>query len=365
MAGFLRCLHRNGSGGSRRRLIPAVVLAIVAAVSACSSPGAAAGGASGGGVLRLGYFANLTHASAILGVSTGAFQRELGTTALQTQVFNAGPAAVEALLAGAIDAAYVGPNPAINAYVKSGGQAVRIVAGATSSGASLVVRPGLTVADLRGKTLASPQLGGTQDVALRSWLAKNGLTTSVSGAADVTIAPQDNAQSLELFKAGKIDGAWLPEPWATRLRVEAGGVTLVDEATLWPQGRFVTTHLLVSTAYLQSHPDQVTALLRGAIAIDAAIAKDPTGSRDAVGAQIARLTGKALPAGVLTEAWSHLTVTLDPVASSLQASADAALAAGLTKQRADLTGIYDLRPLNALLAAAGKPTVSAGGLGKE
>ncbi len=188
-----------------------------------------------------------------------------GETTLETTVFNAGPAAVEALFAGAIDASYIGPNPAINAFVKSNGDAIRIVSGATSGGAQLVVRDTITsAADLKGKTLSTPQLGNTQDVALRAWLADEGLSTDTQGGGDVSIVPQENAQTLDQFKAGAIDGAWLPEPWASRL-VDAGAVVLVDEKDLWPDGEFVTTHLIVATQFLADHPQTVKALLEGHI----------------------------------------------------------------------------------------------------
>ncbi|MCA1720829.1 MAG: ABC transporter substrate-binding protein [Actinobacteria bacterium] len=195
------------------------------AASASSRPGPAA-------ELRLGYFANVTHAGPVYGVGTGIYQRELGSTKLKTQVFNAGPAAVEALFAGSLDAAYVGPNPAINAYVKSKGKAIRIVAGATSGGAALIVRPGITSpAQLRGTRIASPQLGGTQDIALRTYLRSKGYDVDSSGAGDVTVVAQENSATLDLFRAGKIDGGWVPEPWASRLVLDGGGTVLVDEKT--------------------------------------------------------------------------------------------------------------------------------------
>ncbi|MBL8976754.1 MAG: ABC transporter substrate-binding protein, partial [Myxococcales bacterium] len=211
---------------SRRRLSAALLAALV--VAAC-------GGGSSEPSLRLGYFPNITHAAALVGVSDGIFARQLGAIKLETFTFNAGPAAIEALLSGSLDASYVGPNPAINAFVKSRGEAVRIIAGATSGGAFLVVRPEISsAADLRGQAVASPQLGGTQDVALRSWLATQGLKTDTSGGGDVSVVPQENAQTLERFRDGKLAGAWVPEPWASRLVLEGGGKVLVDERDLWP-----------------------------------------------------------------------------------------------------------------------------------
>ncbi len=214
--------------------------------------------------LRLGYFGNITHAPALVGVSKGFIAKELGQTKLSTQVFNAGPAAIEALNAGAIDATYIGPNPAINSYVKSNGQSISIIAGAAAGGAQLVVKPGInSAADLKGKTLASPQLGGTQDVALRAWLGKQGFKTSTDGSGDVAINPTENAQTLKLFQDGKLDGAWLPEPWASRLVLQAGAKVLVDEKDLWDKGEFITTVLIVNKKFAAEHPATVQALLKG------------------------------------------------------------------------------------------------------
>jgi NitT/TauT family transport system substrate-binding protein len=309
--------------------------------------------------LRLGYFANVTHATAVYGVGQGIFAKDLGSTTLKTQVFNAGPAAVEALFGGALDAAYLGPNPAINAFVKSKGQAIRIVAGATSGGASLVVRPDITTpAQLRGKKIASPQTGGTQDIALRTYLAKNGLKTDVRGAGDTTIIAEENSQTLQLFKDGKIDGAWVPEPWASRLVLEGGGKVLVDEKTLWPQGKFVTTHLIVRTEYLNKYPGTVKALLRGEIAANKEIVADPAKAKTVINDQLKALTGKALKPATIDRAFSEIEVTEDPIASSLQQSATNAFATGLVK-KADLHGIYDLRLLDELLGR----TVDDAGLG--
>ncbi len=203
--------------------------------------------------LRLGYFPNVTHATALVGVGKGIFAQALGpNVTLKTAIFNAGPAEIEALFADAIDAGYIGPNPAVNGFVKSNGQALRIVSGATSGGAFLVVKRDInSPADLKGKVLATPSLGNTQDVALRAFLKENGLSADTSGGGDVSIRPQENAQTLDAFKANTVQGAWVPEPWATRLVEEGGGKILVDEATLWPDGRFATTELIVSVKFLE------------------------------------------------------------------------------------------------------------------
>ena len=292
--------------------------------------------------LRLGYFANVTHASAVYGVGAGTFAEQLGDTTLTTQVFGAGPAAVEALFAGSLDAAYLGPNPAVNGFVKSQGAALRIVAGATSGGAALVVRADITdPQQLRGQKLASPQTGGTQDIALRTWLVDQGFSVKEDGGGDVVIRAQENAQTLSEFQAGRIAGAWVPEPWASRLVLEGGGTVLVDEEDLWPDGRFVTTHLVVRTEFLQEHPETVEALLRGQLAAQEQIAADPVGAKQVVNAELEELTGKALAPATIDRAFAGIEITEDPVASSLKTSAENAFASGLVEE-ADLTGIYDL-----------------------
>jgi NitT/TauT family transport system substrate-binding protein len=309
--------------------------------------------------LRLGLFPNITHATALVGVHEGIFQQHLGSAAtLSTSSFTAGGKAIEALFAGAIDASYVGPNPAINGWAKSKGKALRIVSGATSGGAALVVKAGVTsAAQLKGSKLASPALGNTQDVALRTWLQQNGLHTDESGGGDVSILPQENAQTLDAFKSGAIDGAWVPEPWATRLVNEGNGSVLVDERSLWPNGKFVTTHLVVAASFLEAHPAVVSQLLAGQIAANDLIATDPAKAQAAANAQIEQITQKRLADSVITAAWGHLEFTNDPIASSLRTSADHAIAIGLLDP-VDLTGIYALDPLNSLLTAAGRPTVA-------
>jgi NitT/TauT family transport system substrate-binding protein len=308
--------------------------------------------------LRLGMFPNVTHATGLSGVEQGIFTEHLGSNVtLETQAFNAGPLAVEALFAGAIDATYIGPNPAINAFAKSDGEAIRIISGATSGGAFFVVKPGIKSAqDLKGRKIATPQLGNTQDVALRAWLKEEGLSADTTGGGDVSIVPQENAQTLETFKAGTIDGAWVPEPWATRLIQEGGAEVLVDERDLWPEGRYVTTHLIVATSFLEDHPDVVRQLLEGQVVANGWVNENPTEAQAAVNSQIEKLTGKRMNDAVLAAAWENLTFTDDPVAASLRASAENATAVGLLDE-VDLEGIYDLTLLNEVLADAGEPQV--------
>ena len=342
-----------------RRLLALGAAALLAAgvLTGCSTSPSSA---SARGTLRLGYFANVTHATALVAAERGTFAARLGDVPLETQVFNAGPAAVEALFGGSIDATYIGPNPAINAYVKSKGRALRIVAGATSGGAQLVVKPGITSAEqLRGQTLATPQLGNTQDVALRAWLKSHGLSTDPRGGGDVSIAPTDNATTLELFRKGDIAGAWLPEPWASRLVIEGGATVLVNEKDLWPGGRFVTTHLVVATKFLADHPDVVKRLLEAHVETTAWINDHEAEAKTVVNAALEKLTQKALQGPVLDRAFSELTITDDPIATSLTTSATHAVEAGLLDEP-DLTGIYDLRLLNEVLATRGQAAITGG-----
>ena len=352
----------------RRTALLALVPA-VAVLAACGGTGNADSGGSPSGAaeeLRLGYFANVTHAAALIGVDQDLIEDELGDTTLTTQVFNAGPDEVEALFAGALDAAYIGPSPTVNAYGQSDGEAIRIIAGAASGGVQLVVREGIdSAADLEGATLASPQLGNTQDVALRTWLTEEGLENSVGGDGDVTITPTANSDVLQLFQAGDLDGAWLPEPFASRLVLEAGGQVLVNEKDLWPDGEFVTTHLIVRTEFLEQYPDTVAALLRGHVAAVELANGDAEAATTAVNAGLEAAGGSPLEAEVLDRAWSELTVTYDPIAPALARSAEDGVAAGTTEEEVDLAGIYDLRPLNAILGDQDLEPVSAGGLGDE
>jgi len=319
--------------------------------------------------LRLGYFANVTHATAIAGVESGIFAHALGSDKLALSTFNAGPAAVEALFSDALDATYVGPNPTINAFAKSNGQAVRVISGATSGGASLVVKPSIADAAallpaqraaraLEGKRLATPQLGGTQDVALRYWLRQNGLRTNAQGGGDVSILPQDNAQTLETFRSGGIDGAWVPESWASRLVIEGGGRVLVDERSLWPGGRFVTTQLVVRTQFLKQHPDTVRRLLQGQVQANELVNKDPAEAQRLVNQGITKITGKGLSEAVMQASWKNLELTNDPIASSLATSAAHATEVGLL-DKVDLKGLYDLTLFNQVLAGENLPQVKS------
>ncbi|MGB7539272.1 MAG: ABC transporter substrate-binding protein [Anaerolineales bacterium] len=305
-------------------------------------------------VIRVGYFPNITHSQALIGMARGDFQTALGNSVeIQATQFNAGPSAIEAIFAGQIDLTYIGPNPAINGFIKSEGKALRIVCGATSGGAAFIVRPAAnirTAADLAGKKIASPQLGNTQDVALRRYILDNGLKTLEQGGT-VEVVPTDNPQILDLFRLGEIDGAWVPEPWASRLVVEGGGELFLDERELWTEtnGEFVTAHIIVSSEFLAEHPDLVKAWIRAHIEVTQWELDHPAEAQALLNTEIEKLTGKKLAAEVLSMAWGRMTVTWDPISASLFTSAQSAYEAGFLKEPPVLDGIYDLSLLNSVL----------------
>lgn len=343
-----------------RTLIVALTAAL--ALAGCSraepAPAAPADPAAAGATapeLRLGYFPNVTHAAAIIGDQEGLFAQELGDTTLTIQNFNAGGEAVNALFGGSLDATYIGSGPAINAFAQSDGAAVRLVAGATDGGAQLVVRPDITSPEqLRGTTIATPQLGNTQDIALKVWLQEQGLVVGT----DVQVANLENPRTLDAFRAGEVQAAWLPEPWSSRLVLDAGASVLLDERELWDGGKFPTTVLLVSTEFLQSYPETVRALLRGHIAATELAADDPTRAKAIVNDGIEEITGNRLSDPVIDRAFGELAFSTDPLAATFPQLAQDSVTAGIADDLVDLTGFIDVAPLNAELEAAGQPAVA-------
>jgi NitT/TauT family transport system substrate-binding protein len=342
-------------------------------LTACGSASAAGPGPNGGNgtasnpvTVQLGYLANLTHAPAMIGVNNGAFQTALGKNViLKTQVFAAGPDAITALFGGALDMAFVGPSPAISGFIQSQGQALRVISGVAVGGAELVVRPAAninSIADLRGKTIATPQLGNTQDIALRVFLSNHGMAVNPQGGGPVHVINAANSTIMTLFQEGQIDGAWVPEPYATRLVDEDQGKVLVNEASLWPNGQFPTTVLIVATSFLDAHPAVVSNFLKGLVSVINWTNANPTAAQNAANAALTILASKPLFENVLLTAWSHLEFTVDPVATAWQEEATHVVQAGLATSD-NIKGIFDLGPLNAILQADGKPPISAAGLG--
>ncbi len=347
------------------RMLAVATIAIGAfTLSACAgSSTPSAGGTDGDAglstdVVKIGYFPNVTHAPAIIGLADGHFQSAFGDdVTIETATFNSGTEEIEALFAGGIDIGFIGPSPTVTGWQKSNGEALHVIAGAAANGAALVVRDGIdSPADLEGLTIATPSLGNTQDVAARYWLKEEGFETDTEGGGDVHIQPQDNATALTALQIGDIDGAWVPEPWATRMVEEAGAHVLVNEPDLWEGGQFVTTNVIVSTAFLNEHPDAVDAFLAGLLDTIDSIEADPESAQATVAEQIGKISGSAPKADQLAKAWKNVVFTADPLPATLRAQAQHAIDLGLLEET-DLDGLYVLDPLNALLTERGGQSV--------
>jgi NitT/TauT family transport system substrate-binding protein len=332
------------------------------------------GGISGGGsnekkILRIGYFPNINHAQAVIGLGNGDFQKVLGNNiTVQPFLFNAGPSAIEALIAKRVDVTYVGPNPAINGYVVSDGKDLRIIAGAASGGAVFVVRNDSGIKspkDFAGKKFASPQLGNTQDIALRKYLLDNGYKTTDNGG-NVTVTPMANPDILTLFLKKQLDGAWVPEPWGARLVKEANGRVFLDERTLWPDGKFVTATIAASTDYLKNNPDVIEKLLAAHVNETIWMNNHKDDAIKAFNTELKKLTGKTIAEDELRQAWSRMDFTYDPLKISLFQSANNAYDLGFLakgKPRPDLSGLFDLTRLDQVLKQKGLQPVAGGGGG--
>lgn len=280
---------------------------------------------------------------------------------IETKTFNAGPDEITALFAGKIDLAYIGPSPAVNGYVKSKGDDVRIIAGAVSGGAELIVREGAGIAspaDFANKKVASPQLGSTQDVALRTWLKANGLAAKEQGG-NVTVIPTQNADTLTAMQKGDIDAAWVPEPWGTRLINEAGGKLFLDERTLWPDGQFPTTVVIARTDFLKKHGDVVLNFLRGHVETTQWIGANPEEAKKLVNDGLQQLTGKALSQKTIDGAWQRISVTNDPLAAAVKTSANNAAELGFLSEKPNLDKLFALDLVNQALAEKNLPPVKA------
>jgi NitT/TauT family transport system substrate-binding protein len=311
--------------------------------------------------LNLAYFANLTHAVALVGVGNGMFKKDLpSNVTLQTKTFNSGPTEMQALIAGSIDIAFVGPSPAINAYTQSHNSALKVIAGASSAGVEFVVQANeniTTAADLANKKIGDPGKGNTQDVALRYYLQQNGLKPQDKGG-NVQIVSTDNASVLSLFKQGQIDGAWMPEPWATRLVVEGKGKVFLNEKDLWPNGQFASTIVVVRQAFLSAHPDVVKQFLQADVDTVQYIKANAAQAAQTANDQIKTITGSATSSNELTPAFNDLTITYDPLTSTITTQANRSYTLGFVTSQPDLSQFYDLGPLNDVLNAKGLPMVA-------
>jgi NitT/TauT family transport system substrate-binding protein len=339
-----------------KKAFAAVALVAILATG-CASSATRSKGSSG--ELRLGVFPNLTHAPGLIGIAKGFLQKDLGSTKLKVVPFNSGSDASNALLAGSIDATYIGPGPTVSLFIKSG--KVSVVSGAAEGGASLVVRTGVTISspkDFAGKKIADPGTGNTQDVALRTWLHQNGLKAKDEGG-NVTVVPlTKNSDSVQLMQQKQIDAAWLPEPYPSLLISQGLATRYLDEKSLWPGGKFLTTNLVVASGYLQAHADIVKNLVKANVDSIEWTQQHSTDAATVANAELEKLGGKSLDPGVLQSAWSEIGFTWDPLSSSLLANAQHSLALGyIDSVPSNLTSIYQMSDLNTLLKTMGQPII--------
>ena len=363
--------QRRGERGEAQRNVFGSAFLCVLCVSAflfsgCSKTDSPKPG--GKTVLRVGHFPNITHAQAVIahGLSRagkGWFESRLGTNVeIRWFVYNAGPTAMEAIFAKSIDLTYVGPSPAINAHLKSGGEEIRIVAGACSGGAALVVQPDGRIkadADFKGKRVATPQLGNTQDVAARAWLKSKGNRVTLTGG-DVTVLPTANPDQLTMFQRGTVDAVWTIEPWVSRLEEEGKGNVYLDESSLWPDtgGKYVTTHLVSSVSFLKTQPDLLKKWIAAQVELTEWINQNPAEAKKILNEEIKAETTKALAPAVLDSAWKRIEITDDPVSKSLLKSANDAHTIGFIKEKPDLSQIYDLKLLNEIRREKNQPEIN-------
>jgi NitT/TauT family transport system substrate-binding protein len=287
--------------------------------------------------VTIGYYANLTHAQAVLGVASGDFERAVAPSKLQTRLFNAGPSLIEALFAGEIDIGYVGPGPAISAFQKSGGKGIRVVSGAAANGVVVVARQGSGIhalTDLAGKRLATPQLGNTQDISARHYLS------AVLGQTDLrNVIPVDNAEQAAMLSRGDIDAAWVPEPWGQRLITETGATLVAEEKDLWPGKEFCLTVVVTTPEFLTKRPDVVAAVLKVHHEWTRRLAAEPEKYRAPLGDALFTLTGKRLPPGVLPPALARVRFVDDPGLDTLRTFAIWKHDLGFDRSVADVTGL--------------------------
>ena len=309
--------------------------------------------------VRIGHFPNITHLQPIIGQSLGTFEKRMAVP-IDWKTFNAGPSEMEALIAGQLDIAFVGPNPAVNAFLRSKGKALRIIAGSAGGGAALVVPKDARITsakDFKGKRVASPELGNTQDVALRHWLKSNGLTPG----RDVQVIPIKNPDILMLFQQKKLDGAWVPEPWVSRLLLDGGGKIQLDERQLWPEGKFPTTVVVVRREFYDKNRELVKRFLEAHLEVTEWIQKHPAEAQKRFNEQLTRIVTKPMPAGLLAEAFARVTVMYDPLAGPLLTSAGRAKELGYLPRNTDLSGgikgLIDVSLLNEILKKKSLPLV--------
>jgi len=335
------------------KIVVTIVSTVAVAVAvAMIAFGTSASNSSPENTVRVAFFPNLGHSIAIVGTEKGIFAEKLGNqTVIEIRLFDSGPQVIESIFANEIDLAYVGPGPAINGFVKSDGKALKILAGAASGGVSLVIHPNSkieSVADFPGKRIAAPQIGNTQDISLRNYLYQNNLKPAEKGGS-IYVINVVNPDIFTLFSKGELDAAWVPEPWASRLVQQLGGIRLFQEKDLWPDQKFSSAVLIVRSEFLEKHPDIVQKWVEAHMQTSNWINEHPTATKLIFNDFLKKKTGKTFPSEILNEAFSNLQITSDPIESSINTFAERANALGyLGREGYTLEGIFYAEPLNSI-----------------
>mgnify|MGYP001587789252 FL=1 len=335
------------------KIVVTIVSAVAVAVAvAMIAFGTSASNSSPENTVRVAFFPNLGHSIAIVGTEKGIFAEKLGNqTVIETRLFDSGPQVIESIFANEIDLAYVGPGPAINGFLKSDGKALKILAGAASGGVSLVIHPNSkieSVADFPRKRIAAPQIGNTQDISLRNYLYQNNLKPAEKGGS-IYVINVVNPDIFTLFSKGELDAAWVPEPWATRLVQQLGGIRLFQEKDLWPDQKFSSAELIVRSEFLEKHPDIVQKWVEAHVQTSDWINEHPVETKLIFNDFLKKKTGKTFPSEILNEAFSNLQITSDPIESSINTFAERANSLGyLGREGYSLEGIFYTEPLNSI-----------------
>lgn len=301
---------------------------------------------AGGAILRVGFFPNITHAQGVIGSDStaagrGWFEQRLGPgVKVQWFAFNAGPSAMEAILAGSVDLTYVGPNPALNAYIRSRGEEIRVLAGSALGGAALVVgkASGITApADFKGRVVATPQLGNTQDVAARAWLKKQGYRITLTGG-DVAVVPTANPDQLNLLAAGKIDAVWTVEPWVSRLELETGGRVFLEQPDA------VTTVLVSSAKFLREQPALAAKFRAAHLELTDWLNAHPDEAREQVRVGLGHAVKREISAALVARAWPRIRFTAELKPSQLESFVADARSVGFLRDAIALDRLFPKLP---------------------
>jgi len=300
------------------------------------------GSVSGETKIRVGHFPNITHAQAVIAHALsrqgkGWFEQRLGPdTKIEWFVYNAGPSAMEAIFAKSIDLTYVGSGPALNAYTRSNGREIRLIAGAANGGSGLIVQPNQNLkspADFRGKKIATPQLGNTQDISCRAWLTGGGLKITQLGG-DAQVIPTQNPDQLALFKGKKVDGVWTVEPWLSRLEQEASGEVIVEEREV------ATTILVSSVKFLNEQRDLAKKFAQAHAELTDWILKNPDEAQRLIKTELLEETKSDMAPQVIAAAWKRIVFTAETPRAAVEEFMQNSVKAGFIKTAPDLSKLF-------------------------